>query len=474
MLATSYRADLFEPVLGDGSAWGIRLSYVQEQEPLGTGGAIRNVAAALTDDPDAAIVDPQRRHPLRARPRRPARRLRDPARRASGRRLPAPGRGRGRPGVRLRADRRRRAGHRLRGEVRPPGDAARSTRAATSSGAGSSTPSRPTGRLGRARDLPRPGARRRPRRGLPGQRLLARRRDARGAGRRIGRPGARVAPSPGRRASGALVERVAWSTPRTPWSTRAARRARSWPAVHGATRGAVVSGSVVMAGAVVGEGAVLALASDRARIGAGVGCARSPSATVPSSTRQCPTAPGSTARGRLRRAGCRATRRRRARPGNAPSARAARARGTATGHPQLTGEHREDRERREAAAGGDEHQRSGERRAARGCGSARSPAGPRPWACSTLRRTQPQCSGAGAEVVPDQLADHLAAGRDEAEEPHVVDAGHRAAHHRGTASMLTSGKSAEASRARARPAGPASVQASARPAHMAWGSGESV
>ncbi len=56
VLATSYRADLFEPVLGDGSAWGIRLSYVQEQEPLGTGGAIRNVADALTDDPDSAIV----------------------------------------------------------------------------------------------------------------------------------------------------------------------------------------------------------------------------------------------------------------------------------------------------------------------------------------------------------------------------------------------------------------------------------
>jgi mannose-1-phosphate guanylyltransferase len=56
VLATSYRADLFEPVLGDGSRWGIRLSYVQEDEPLGTGGAIRNVASALTDDPDGAVV----------------------------------------------------------------------------------------------------------------------------------------------------------------------------------------------------------------------------------------------------------------------------------------------------------------------------------------------------------------------------------------------------------------------------------
>jgi len=56
VLATSYHADLFEPVLGDGSRWGLRLTYVQEQEPLGTGGAIRNVAAALTDDPEAAVV----------------------------------------------------------------------------------------------------------------------------------------------------------------------------------------------------------------------------------------------------------------------------------------------------------------------------------------------------------------------------------------------------------------------------------
>ena len=56
VLATSYRADLFEPVLGDGGRWGIRLSYVQEEEPLGTAGAIRNVAGALGDDPEGAVV----------------------------------------------------------------------------------------------------------------------------------------------------------------------------------------------------------------------------------------------------------------------------------------------------------------------------------------------------------------------------------------------------------------------------------
>ena len=56
VLATSYRADLFEPVLGDGSRWGVRLTYVQEDEPLGTGGAIRNVADVLGDDPEGAVV----------------------------------------------------------------------------------------------------------------------------------------------------------------------------------------------------------------------------------------------------------------------------------------------------------------------------------------------------------------------------------------------------------------------------------
>lgn len=56
VLATSYHAEMFEPILGDGSHWGVRLDYVLEQEPLGTGGAIRNVADALTDDPNGAVV----------------------------------------------------------------------------------------------------------------------------------------------------------------------------------------------------------------------------------------------------------------------------------------------------------------------------------------------------------------------------------------------------------------------------------
>lgn len=56
VLATSYQAEAFVPVLGDGSAYGLRLTYVREAEPLGTGGAIRNVAGALGDDPEGAVV----------------------------------------------------------------------------------------------------------------------------------------------------------------------------------------------------------------------------------------------------------------------------------------------------------------------------------------------------------------------------------------------------------------------------------
>ncbi|MDX6325955.1 MAG: mannose-phosphate guanylyltransferase [Nocardioidaceae bacterium] len=56
VLATSYRAELFRPVLGDGERFGVRLSYVTEDAPLGTAGAIRNVSEALDPDPDRAVV----------------------------------------------------------------------------------------------------------------------------------------------------------------------------------------------------------------------------------------------------------------------------------------------------------------------------------------------------------------------------------------------------------------------------------
>jgi mannose-1-phosphate guanylyltransferase len=56
VLATSYKAEVFEEYFGDGSALGLELVYVTETEPMGTGGAIRNVAAFLRSGPDEPVV----------------------------------------------------------------------------------------------------------------------------------------------------------------------------------------------------------------------------------------------------------------------------------------------------------------------------------------------------------------------------------------------------------------------------------
>ncbi|NIJ14000.1 mannose-1-phosphate guanylyltransferase [Saccharomonospora amisosensis] len=56
VLGTSYRAEVFRDYFGDGSAMGLELDYVVEEEPLDTGGAIRNVADRLRAD-DAVIFN---------------------------------------------------------------------------------------------------------------------------------------------------------------------------------------------------------------------------------------------------------------------------------------------------------------------------------------------------------------------------------------------------------------------------------
>ncbi|MFF9854303.1 mannose-1-phosphate guanylyltransferase [Streptomyces litmocidini] len=56
VLATSYLAEVFEPYFGDGSSLGLSLEYVTEEEPLGTGGAIRNVASRLHSGPDDPVL----------------------------------------------------------------------------------------------------------------------------------------------------------------------------------------------------------------------------------------------------------------------------------------------------------------------------------------------------------------------------------------------------------------------------------
>lgn len=48
--ATNYMADQVEKAFGDGSAYGVRLVYAVESEPLDTGGAIRNAYDAIPGD----------------------------------------------------------------------------------------------------------------------------------------------------------------------------------------------------------------------------------------------------------------------------------------------------------------------------------------------------------------------------------------------------------------------------------------
>ena len=47
VLGTSYKAAVFESEFGDGSKLGLQIDYVVEDEPLGTGGGIANVASKL-------------------------------------------------------------------------------------------------------------------------------------------------------------------------------------------------------------------------------------------------------------------------------------------------------------------------------------------------------------------------------------------------------------------------------------------
>lgn len=57
VLATSYLSDVFIPYFGDGSRWGMKLHYAVEEEPLGTGGAIRNAAQLLTGNESIVIFN---------------------------------------------------------------------------------------------------------------------------------------------------------------------------------------------------------------------------------------------------------------------------------------------------------------------------------------------------------------------------------------------------------------------------------
>ncbi len=56
VLATSYRAEVFETWLGHGDRLGLDVDYVTEEEPLGTGGAIRNASVGLRAQADEPVL----------------------------------------------------------------------------------------------------------------------------------------------------------------------------------------------------------------------------------------------------------------------------------------------------------------------------------------------------------------------------------------------------------------------------------
>ncbi len=56
VLATAFRSEMFAEAFGDGAAYGLEIVYVYEEEPLGTGGGIRNAAASLRSGPDDPVV----------------------------------------------------------------------------------------------------------------------------------------------------------------------------------------------------------------------------------------------------------------------------------------------------------------------------------------------------------------------------------------------------------------------------------
>ncbi len=57
VLATSYRAEVFEPHFGNGENFGIKVSYAVEESALGTGGAIANAAKMLKNSGPVVIFN---------------------------------------------------------------------------------------------------------------------------------------------------------------------------------------------------------------------------------------------------------------------------------------------------------------------------------------------------------------------------------------------------------------------------------
>jgi len=56
ILGTSYKAEVFSAALGTGSSLGVELAYAVEDQPMGTGGAIRNASEHLGSGPDDPVL----------------------------------------------------------------------------------------------------------------------------------------------------------------------------------------------------------------------------------------------------------------------------------------------------------------------------------------------------------------------------------------------------------------------------------
>jgi len=56
ILGTAYRSEVFADHLGNGAALGVEIVYAHEEQPLGTGGAIRNAARFLRSGPQDPVV----------------------------------------------------------------------------------------------------------------------------------------------------------------------------------------------------------------------------------------------------------------------------------------------------------------------------------------------------------------------------------------------------------------------------------
>ncbi len=109
VLACGFLPTKLERALGDGSRFGVRLTYIAEPEPRGTGGALRYADEQLEGGLGERFLDPQRRRPHGHRPARADRASRAQRRARHARARP----GRGPERLRARADRRRRPRARL-------------------------------------------------------------------------------------------------------------------------------------------------------------------------------------------------------------------------------------------------------------------------------------------------------------------------------------------------------------------------